>query len=100
MSMKSPIRNLRITVGWIIGLVSLTITATALAQHNSDELKQHVLEQAKASSPDQYAFTRTIRSEQSSGGKTDQKITVEKFDPTKPADARWTLASVNGAPPS
>ena len=25
---------------------------------------------------------------------------VEKFDPTKPVDARWTLVSVNGAPPS
>ena len=33
-------------------------------------------------------------------GKTEKKVTIEKFDPTKPADARWTLVSVDGAAPS
>ena len=76
------------------------ISATALAQHNQDELKQRVLAQAQSVSPDDYAFTRTVRSEQTSNGKTEQKVSVEKFDPTKPAEARWTLISVDGAPPS
>ncbi|MFL5238775.1 MAG: hypothetical protein ACJ8EL_14445 [Rhizomicrobium sp.] len=78
----------------------LCFASVALAQQNADALKQRVLSQAQNSSADDYAFTRTIRSEQSQGGKTEKKVTVERFDPTKPADARWTLVSVDGAPPS
>jgi hypothetical protein len=84
----------------IMAVVCLGAAATILAQHDQDELKQRVLAQAKGLSPDDYAFTRTIRSEQSSNGKTEKKVTVDKFDPTKPAEARWTLVSVDGAPPS
>jgi len=35
-----------------------------------------------------------------SNGKTEKKVTIEKFDPTKPAETRWTLVSVDNAPPS
>lgn len=82
----------------IAAMLCLGSAATAAAQH--DELKQRVLAQAQSLSPDDYAFTRTVRSETTSNGKTEKKVSVEKFDPTKPADARWTLVSVNGAPPS
>ena len=74
--------------------------ATAAAQQNTEELKQRVLKQAQSLSPDDYAFTRTIRSETNANGKTEKKVMVENFDPTKPADGRWTLVSVDGAPPS
>ena len=69
-------------------------------RHNQDELKQRILTQAQSISPDDYAFTRTVRTEQTSNGKTEKEVSVEKFDPTKPAEARWMLVSVNGAPPS
>ena len=72
----------------------------AVAQNKSDELKQRILAQAQSVSPDDYAFTRTIRSDQTQGGKTEQHLTVEKFDPAKSGEARWTLVSVDGAPPS
>jgi hypothetical protein len=84
----------------IMAVVCLGAAATALAQHDQDELKQRVLAQAQGLSPDDYTFTRTIRSEQTSNGKTEKKVTIDKFDPTKPAEARWTLVSVDGAPPS
>jgi hypothetical protein len=84
----------------IMAVVCLGAAATALAQHDQDELKQRVLAQAQSLSPNDYAFTRTIRSEQTSNGKTEKKVTIDKFDPTKPAEARWTLVSVDGAPPS
>ena len=84
----------------IMAVVCLGAAATALAQHDQEELKQRVLAQAQSLSPDDYAFTRTIRSEQTSNGKTEKKVTIDKFDPTKPAEARWTLVSVDGAPPS
>ncbi len=84
----------------IIAVLHLGCAAPVFAQHNPDELKQRILAQAQSLSPDDYAFTRTVKSEQTSGGKTEQKVTVEKFDPTKPADARWTLVSVDSAAPS
>jgi hypothetical protein len=78
----------------------LCLRSAALAQDNHDELKQHVLVQAQTLSANDYAFTRTVRIEQISGGKAEREVTVEKFDPEKLAEARWTLVSVNGAPPS
>ena len=84
----------------IIAVLSLGSASPAFAQRNQDELKQRVLAQAQTSSPDDYAFTRTVRTQQTSNGKTEQKVNVEKFDPTKPAEARWTLTSVDGVPPS
>jgi hypothetical protein len=84
----------------IIALVCFGSAATALAQHNQDELKQRVLAQAQSVGADDYAFTRTIRSEPTAAGKTETTITVDKYDPTKSGDARWTLVSVDGAPPS
>lgn len=78
----------------------LSLGSTAFAQQKPDELKQRVLAQAQGLSPDDYAFTRTIRSEQTSNGKTEKKVTIDKFDPAKPAEARWTLVSVDGAPPA
>ena len=84
----------------IISLSILAAAAPTFAQQNNDELKQRILTQAQSLSADDYAFTRTIRSETISNGKTEKKTIVEKFDPTSSADSRWTLVSINGAPPS
>ena len=83
-----------------VTLLCLGSAITAVAQQNSDDLRQRVLSQAQSVSADDYAFTRTTHSEAKFIGKTAKVVTIEKFDPTKPADARWTLVSVNGAPPS
>ena len=82
----------------LVAVLSLLSAAAAFAQQNPDELKQRILDQALSLSPDDYAFTRTTRSEANFIGKTAKVVTVERFDPTKPA--RWTLVSVDGAPPS
>jgi hypothetical protein len=78
----------------------LSLGSAALAQQNPDDLKQRVLAHAQSRSPDDYAFTRIVRTEGTQAGKTEKKITIEKYDPTKPADGRWTLISVDGAAPS
>ncbi|MEY2557576.1 MAG: hypothetical protein QOE34_1001 [Verrucomicrobiota bacterium] len=83
----------------IIAVLGLGFSSGALAEHNQDDLKQRILAQAQSVSPDSCAFTRTVRSEQTSNGKTEKHVNVEKFDPTKPGQARWTLVSVDGAPP-
>jgi hypothetical protein len=80
--------------------VLLASASVGHSQNKSDELKQRVLAQAQSVGADDYAFTRTVKSEQISGGKTEKHVTVDKFDPTKPGDARWTLVSMDGAPPS
>jgi len=84
----------------IIGILCLGSGVAALGEASPDELKQRILAQTQSISPDDYAFTRTIRSDGVSNGKSEKKVRVEKFDPTKPAEARWTLVSVDGAAPS
>src|SRR6266403_971729 len=84
----------------LMAMLGLALTVTILAQNNSDELKQRILAQTRSISPDDYAFTRTIHSDGTSNGKAEKKVRIEKFDPTKPAEVRWTLVSVDGAPPS
>ena len=82
------------------GLVVFACVSISVAENKPDELKQRILTQAQSMGPDDYAFTRTVKSEQTSNGKTERHVNVEKFDPTKSGDARWTLVSVDGAPPS
>ena len=81
-------------------LIGLACISIAVAENKPDELKQRILTQAQSAGPDDYAFTRTVRSESTSNGKTEQHVNVEKFDPAKSGDARWTLVSVDGAPPA
>jgi hypothetical protein len=84
----------------VMAVLCFASGATALAQHTQDELKQRILTQARSISPEDYAFTRTVHTEQTSNGKIEAEVSVERFDPTKPAETRWMLVSVNGAQPS
>jgi hypothetical protein len=85
----------------IAGLVVWLASALlAHSQNNSDDLKQRILSQAQSVSPDSYAFTRTVKSEQNSNGKAEQHTSIDKYDPTKSGDTKWMLVSVDGAPPS
>ena len=68
-------------------------------QNNPNDLQQRILAQARSIGADDYSFTRTIHSKPTANGKTETTIAVDKYDPTKSGDARWTLVSVNGAPP-
>ena len=83
----------------LAALLMMSTAANAVAEQNPAELKQRIIAQAQTVSAN-YAFTRTIRSEARWNSKTFNHVTVERFDPSKPAAARWTLVSVNGAPPS
>jgi hypothetical protein len=78
----------------------LFLSSAAFAQNKPDELKQTILAQAQSIGADDYAFTRTIKSDGTSNGKSEQHVTIDKFDPTKSGDARWTLISRDAAPPS
>ena len=98
--MKHLITN-PITRAAIAGVaVWLASVFMAHGQNKPDDLKQQILAQAQKAGPDDYAFTRTVRSEQNSNGKTEQHVNIDKYDPTKSGDDRWALVSVDGAPPS
>ncbi len=85
---------------FLLALFALVIFAPpTFAEAKADELKQRLLAQAQSCGPDDYAFTRTTRSAQTSGGQTEETVVVEKFDPAKTGDARWLLVSKDGAPP-
>jgi hypothetical protein len=84
----------------LLAVLTLSSGPTAFAEQNQTDLKQRVLAQAQSVGTDDYAFTRTIRSEPVANGRRETTITVDKYDPTKAGEARWTLVSVDGAPPS
>ena len=81
-------------------IAMLNLGSIALAQHGAPEVKQRILSQAQSVGADDYAFTRTVRSEPVANGRRETTVTVDRYDPMKSGDARWTLVSVNGAPPS
>ncbi len=82
-----------------LALAALASSAPA-AEESAEALKQRVLALAQTVGPDDYAFTRTARMESSEGTKSEQVVMVERFDPRKPADQRWTLVSVDGRAPN
>jgi len=92
--LKYAVATARVT---ILGLGCVSL---AVADIKSDEAKQRILAQAQSAGPDDYAFTRTVRTESTTNGKTEQHVNVDKFDPTKSGDARWMLISIDGAPPA
>ena len=69
------------------------------ASDKINDLKERILSQAQSLNPDDYAFTRTIKTDQTSRGEVEHHISIEKFDPTQPSQSRWTLVSINGGPP-
>ena len=88
-------------IGIIAAAVLLASASMSHSQTNkSGELKQRILTEAQSVGPDDYAFTRTSRTEQTSNGKTETRTVIDKYDPSKSGDARWTLVSVDGAAPS
>jgi hypothetical protein len=98
--MKNVITNPLARLAIASVAVWLASVLMAHGETKPDDLKQRILAQAQSLSGEEYAYTRTVKSEQTSNGKTEQHVAVDKFDPTKTGDARWTLVSMDGAPPS
>jgi hypothetical protein len=84
-------------------LVSLLPLASALAaeadKSNDDSLKERIIAHARTVSAEDYAYTRTVRTESFEGEKKEERVIVERWDPAKPAEQRWTLVSIDGKPP-
>ena len=78
----------------------LPLTASVAAESSADALKERIIAHARTVTPEDYAYTRTIRSESTEGNKKEERVVVDRWDPAKPQDQRWTLVSINGQPPT
>jgi hypothetical protein len=81
-------------------LALLLPSRLAAADETAEALKQRIVAAARTVTANDYAFTRTARNETRDETKTEKRVVIERFDPTKSADSRWTLVSINGQPPS
>jgi hypothetical protein len=72
----------------------------AAESNNPDALKERIIAHARTVTPEDYAYTRTIRTESTEGDKKEERVVVDRWDPAKPQDQRWTLVSINGQPPT
>src|SRR5437764_6226111 len=97
--MNKEIINALAKVAIIGAALLLACPSNSHGQDKASEVKQRILTQAQSLSPDDYAFTRTVKSDQTSNGKTEHHVNVEKYDPTRSGEARWILVSVDSASP-
>jgi len=83
--MKNLITN-PLTRAAIAGaVVWLASVFMAHGQNKPDDLKQRILVQAQSIGADDYAFTRTIRSEPTANGKTETTISVDRYEVVREA---------------
>lgn len=66
----------------------------------TDALKERIIAHARTVTPEDFAYTRTVRTEATEGDKKEHSVIIEKWDPAKPLDQRWTLISIDGKPPT
>lgn len=79
------------------GHIVVVICSFAAAEARADELQTKVLQAIRASKPDAYSFQRTMAFERTGSAR---KVLMERYDPRRPLDQRWSLISVDGHPPS
>ena len=80
----------------------LPLASSLAAEPNSadaEALKERIIAHARTVTAEDYSYTRTIRTESSEGEKKEQRVVIEKWDPSKPPDQRWTLISIDGKSP-
>ncbi len=63
-------------------------------------MRDQIISHARTVRAEDYSYTRTIRAEQTSNEKTETSVIVERWDPTKNGDQRWSFVSVDGRAPN
>jgi hypothetical protein len=84
----------------VVLIGGLVVSSAIAADDGADALKQRIVAHARTVGPEDFAFTRTARVEQIEGEKKETRTTVEKYDPRKPADQRWTLVTIDNRAPT
>ena len=84
-------------------IASLPLASSLAAEPNSsdaDALKERIIAHARTVTAEDYAYTRTVRVETTEGDKKEESVIVDRWDPAKPLDQRWTMISIDGKPPT
>ena len=63
-------------------------------------MQERVLAVARTVTAEDYAFTRFVRTERMESGRVTQRTELERYDPAKPLEQRWTLVAVDGRAPT
>ena len=92
--------NLRFVLPVLVA--SLPLASSLVGETNSpdaDALKERIIAHARTVTAEDYAYTRTVRTEAIEGEKKEVSVIVDRWDPAKPLDQRWTFVSIDGKPP-
>jgi hypothetical protein len=92
--------KLRVVLPALAVLLPLTFSLAVEATNpDADALKERIIAHARTVTAEDYAYTRTVRTEAIEGDKKEESVLVDRWDPAQPLDQRWTLISVDGKPP-
>ena len=68
----------------LVVFASLPLAASFAAEdNNADALKERIIAHARTVTPEDYAYTRTIRSESTEGNKKEERVVVDRWDPAQ-----------------
>lgn len=81
----------------IVSRIGAALTLALPGVAAADALQERLLADMRATRPEGFAFRQTTVIERTGAAR---KTLIEQFDPRRPADARWSLVSVDGRAPS
>lgn len=84
----------------LIRTLAAAVLLGASASASADALLDRLVADARAVGPDDFAWTRTLRSEQRGGDRVEIRTVIERYDPSRAAGQRWTLVSIDGRAPT
>jgi len=84
----------------LVAIGLLVLASTLAADPAADSLKDRIVAHARTVSAEDYAYTRTVKTETIERDKTEERLVVERWDPAKPVEQRWSLVSINARPPT
>ncbi len=91
----------RIFLFEVFGVLALAnFLQVPLGAADLESVKEQIIAHARTVTAEDYAYTRMVRSESFEGAKKEEKITVERWDPTQVFEQRWKLISINGQTPT
>ncbi|HMJ05908.1 MAG TPA: hypothetical protein VK474_06595 [Chthoniobacterales bacterium] len=68
-------------------------------QRETNPLRERIIALARTVSAEDYAYTRTVRTEEIEQDKKETRTVIERWDPARPVDQRWTLVSIDARTP-
>lgn len=78
----------------------LTLAPVSLRAADEPALRERIVALARTVALEDFAYTRTVETEQIGGKNPMKKVLVERFDPAQPEGQRWNLISIDDKKPT